>query len=90
MTPADHIALKAAAFVKECFAHDFTGKDIHEILHATIEAQYQAWTDNPAKMEEEFMDLIRRQQIINKVSTTCERLRRGLPLDFDLTQPEGN
>lgn len=70
--PADIIALRATEFITECQAHSLTISDIHEILTATL--QEYGLGGSP---EKDFLTVIRRQQVINKVATTCERLRRG-------------
>lgn len=71
-SPADTIALKATEFISECMAHSLNISDIHEILTATL--QEYGLSGSP---EKDFLTAIRRQQVINKVASTCERLRRG-------------
>lgn len=74
---AEHIAFLCTQFITECRAHSLTDLDIHQIIGETL-GEYEMSGD-PAK---DFLTVIRRQQVINKVATTCERLRRGTAKDF--------
>lgn len=71
-SPAHAIALKTAEFVTECKAHSLTPADMHELLAAALQEYHLSGSP-----EKDFLTAIRRQQVINKLSTTCERLRRG-------------
>ena len=87
MSPSDAIALKAAEFIRECKAHSLSWTDIREIIAETNSAFEEAHYNH--EREEEFSALIRRQQVINKLSTTCERLRRGESLNHQEAETKG-
>lgn len=86
MSPSDAIALKAAEFIRECRANSLTWSDIREIVAATYSEYVEAEHGSPVQ---DFLALIRRQQVINKVSTTCERLRRGESLNHQEAETKG-
>lgn len=77
LSPSDIIALRATEFITECKAHSLTLSDIHEILAMTLQEYNLAGIP-----EKDFLTFVRRQQVINKLSTTCDRLRRGEAKDF--------
>lgn len=76
-SPADQIAYLATQFITECKAHSLTLSDIHQVIAETL-VEY-GLAGSP---EKDFLTAIRRQQVINKVATTCDRLRRGEAKDF--------
>jgi hypothetical protein len=75
--PSDLIAAKALDFVRECEAHSISPKEMMTIVSVALDALRASNTEAGRGDEEEFLEAIRRVQIINKVSSTCERLRRG-------------
>ena len=75
--PSDLIAAKALDFVRECEAHSISPEEMFTIVSVALDALRDANDQDGRGDEEEFLEAIRRVQIINRVSSTCERLRRG-------------
>jgi hypothetical protein len=73
-TPSTIIASRAIDFVHECMAHGLSAFEMQMIISQTATA-----AEGHDARAELFVNAIRRNQVINKVHTTCELLRRGYP-----------
>jgi len=73
MTPADIIALKALAFATEVRTYGFTDIEAETLLDVALAAVDSA----QITQDDYFQSAMRRMQIVNRVSSTCQRLKRG-------------